>query len=55
MDNLVLRLLQYALYLGMIGGLVDATLNMRREAAHAGRNGLVSLRKLNEGLVGKPK
>ena len=55
MDSFVLKLLKYALYLGMVGGLVDATRNMRRDAAHAGRNGLISLRALNEGLVGKPK
>ena len=55
MTNLVSIIFRYALYLGMAGQLVGATLNMRREAAKAGQRGLVSLKTLNSGLSGNSK
>ena len=54
-NGLILRLMEYALYLGIPGQLGDALINMRREVAPGGANSLISLGTLNAGLVGQSK
>jgi hypothetical protein len=51
--KLIFRLLEFAILIGLAGGLVDLTRDMRREAYKAHKTGLISLKRLNEGLVGK--
>ena len=51
MGRLIATVIQWALFLGVSGGLVDATIAMRREAARAQQVGLISLGKLNRGLI----
>jgi hypothetical protein len=46
-------LLEFTILVGIAGGLVDLTRDMRKEAYKAHRTGLVSLKELNRGLVGK--
>ena len=46
-------LIEFTIIVGLAGGLVDLTRSMRSEAIKAHKTGIVSLRKLNEGLVGK--
>jgi len=53
MAKLIFALIQWALFIGVCGGLVDVTIAMRREAAKAHSIGIVSLRELNHALVGK--
>ena len=53
MFNLVTSLIQWALFLGVAGGLIDATIAMRNEAAKAHQMGLVSLSQLNHSLLGR--
>ncbi len=52
MARIVLGLLQFALVVGLTGGLIDLTRTMRDEAAKAHKQGLVSLKRLNQVLVG---
>jgi len=49
--RLLRTLIQWGLFLGMIGYLGDATRFMFREASHAQQSGLVSLGKLNRALT----
>lgn len=49
--NIVLGLVKLALAVGLAGGLVDATISMRDHALQAHRQGLVSLKALNESLM----
>lgn len=49
--RIVLGLLQFALVVGLAGGLIDLTRTMRDEAAKAHSHGLISLRKLNRQLT----
>jgi len=51
MTRIVLGLLQFALVVGLAGGLIDLTRTMRDEAAKAHSHGLISLRKLNHQLT----
>ncbi len=51
--RIVLGLLQFALVIGLTGGLIDLTRTMRNEAAKAYKQGLVSLKQLNSALVGR--
>jgi len=55
MFKLITALIQWALFLGVTGGLVDVTIAMRREAAHAHQVGLISLSRLNHALVDPQK
>lgn len=48
-------LVQYALCIGLAGGLVDLTVAMAHRAADAHRHGLVSLTELNRQLFGPIK
>lgn len=50
--RIVLGLLQFALVVGLTGGLIDLTRTMRDEAAKAHKQGLVSLKRLNSALIG---
>lgn len=51
--NAIVALIKFALFFGVAGGLVDLTIQMRNEAAHAHKTGVVNLKTLNESLVGK--
>jgi hypothetical protein len=53
MTRIVIMLIRYAIFLGMIGSLVDVTIMLRDQAAKAHHTGLVNLKTLNESLVGK--
>jgi hypothetical protein len=53
MSRIVNSLVRYAFYLALTGGLVDATLEMARMAAHAHTPGLLKLSQLNHQLVGR--
>jgi len=46
-------LIQFTVLVGLAGGLVDLTRNMGKEAIKAHRTGIVSLKQLNQSLVGK--
>ena len=48
-----MTVIQWALFLGVSGGLVDATIAMRKEAAKAHEIGLVNLGHLNRSLLGQ--
>lgn len=50
--NIILGVIKLALAVGLAGGLTDMTLAIRSEAVKAHKMGLVSLKKINEGLVG---
>ena len=50
--DLIRKILDWALFLALIGGLGEATISMCREAGRAHTRGLVSLRVLNQQLVG---
>jgi hypothetical protein len=50
--RIVLGLVKLALAIGFAGGLIDLTQTMRDEAAKAHRQGIVSLKQLNQVLVG---
>lgn len=52
MSNLITSLISWALFLGVMGQLVDVTIALRNDAAHAHQVGLVSLGQLNRALVG---
>ena len=51
-NRIALGIVKLALAVGALGGLTDLTLAMRSEAAKAHRQGLVSLKRLNQSLVG---
>lgn len=51
-SRIILGLVNLALVIGVAGGLTDLTLTMRNEAAKAHKQGLVSLKQLNNALVG---
>ncbi len=51
--RIVLGLVKLALVVGVAGGLIDLTQNMRDEALKAHRQGIISLRMLNSALVGQ--
>ena len=53
--NLFRTALQWALFFALIGGLGEATAKLYLEAGHARAYGLVSLRALNQSLVGPMK
>lgn len=53
--RIISSLIQYALCIGLMGGLVDLTLSMAKRAADAHRHGLVSLTGLNQQLFGPTK
>ena len=55
MFKLIGSLISWAQFLGVCGGLVDTTIALRREAAHAHRIGLVSPGQLNRSLLGSAK
>ena len=55
MGKLIVSIIQWALFLGMCGGLVDVTIALRQEAAKAHQMGLISLSKLNHALLGTSK
>lgn len=51
-SRIVLGLIKFALVIGVAGGLTDLTFTMRSEAVKAHKQGLVSLKRLNQALVG---
>ena len=55
MGNLISSLIQWALFIGVCGGLVDVTIALRKAAAHAYRFDVISLSSLNQTLLGKAK
>ena len=55
MVSLIKSLISWALLLGVLGGLVDVTIALRKEAAWAHSIGLVSLGQLNRALLGGPR
>ena len=46
-------LIEFTILVGLAGGLVDMTRSMGKEAIKAHRTGIVSLKQLNQSLVGK--
>ena len=46
-------LIEFTIIVGLAGGLVDLTRSMGKEAIKAHKTGIISLKKLNESLVGK--
>jgi hypothetical protein len=50
MQKLIAVLIQWAVFFGVTGGLVDVTREIAREAGHAHSIGLITLRKLNRAL-----
>jgi|GEM_PF-6675472 len=54
MNSLIIRVLKYALFLGAIGELTEATISMRGKAFRATQHEIISLKTLNQGLMGKP-
>ncbi|MEK6578882.1 MAG: hypothetical protein AABZ55_06620 [Bdellovibrionota bacterium] len=46
-------LIEFTILVGLVGGLVDLTRTMGKEAIKAHKTGIVSLKRLNESLVGK--
>ena len=50
--GLVRTAFEWAIFLAVIGGLGEATATLYQEAGHARAHGLVSLRALNQSLVG---
>lgn len=57
MLNLISRcltwLIEFTIIVGLVGGLVDMTRMMGKEAIKAHKTGIVSLHELNQKLVGK--
>ena len=49
-----MRLIRIALYLGLTGSLVDATIAMTKHAQHAYQDGFISISELNRSLWGPP-
>ena len=50
--NILRSVFEWAIFLGMIGGLGEATVTMYHEAGTARAHGLISLSALNKSLVG---
>ena len=50
--NLIRSAFEWAIFLALIGGLGEATATLYVEAGHARAHGLVSLRALNQNLMG---
>ena len=46
-------LIEFTILVGLAGGLVDMTQSMGKEAIKAHKIGIVSLKQLNQSLVGK--
>ncbi|MEI2791152.1 MAG: hypothetical protein V9E93_20155 [Steroidobacteraceae bacterium] len=55
MSNLILKILKYALYLGITGTLIEETFDLRERAFDASKRGIISLRAINKVLLGNPK
>ena len=53
LGDLIRKILDWALFLALIGGLGEATYSVCKEAGKAHSQGLVSLRALNRRLVGR--
>lgn len=51
-NRIILGVVKLALVIGVAGGLTDLNLAMRNEAARAHEQGLVSLKRLNNALIG---
>jgi hypothetical protein len=51
----IASLIQFAIFLGIAGGLVDMTRELGSKAAAAQSHGILSLGKLNRSLVGSGK
>ncbi len=49
----LISLIEFTILVGLAGGLVDLTKSMGKEAIKAHKTGIVSLRQLNQSLVGK--
>lgn len=49
----IVALIRILLTIGLGGGLVDLTVEMRKSAATAHQRGLISLKSLNDQLIGK--
>ena len=49
--NAIVAIIKFALFIGVAGGLVDLTIQMRNEAVQAHKAGTVNLRTLNHSLV----
>jgi hypothetical protein len=52
MQKLIAVLIQWAVFFGITGGLVDMTRELAEHAGHAHAVGLISLGKLNRALIG---
>lgn len=50
--NLIRVAFEWALFLGLVGGLGEATVTLCKEAGHARAHDLISLSRLNRSLVG---
>ena len=55
MSNLIFRIIKYALYLGITGTLIEETLDLRERAFDASQRGIISLKAINNVLMGNPK
>jgi hypothetical protein len=55
MSNLILKIVKYALYLGLTGTLIEETLDLRHRALEASSRGIIGLRAINKVLVGIPR
>lgn len=53
--RIILGLVQFALVVGLTGGLIDLTQAMRNESVKAHRQGIVSLKQLNGLLQAQPR
>ncbi len=53
MMRTLLWLIEFTIIVGLTGGLVDMTRSMGKEAIKVHKTGIISLKKLNESLVGK--
>ena len=51
--RMLMWLIEFALVVGLAGGLVDLTRSMGKEAIKAHKTGIVSLHELNQKLNGK--
>lgn len=52
LGGLISKVMEWALFLALIGGLGEATVAMYKEAGQARARGLISLTALNRSLVG---
>ena len=53
MFRTLIWLIEFAIVIGLAGGLVDLTRTIGKEAVKAHRTGIISLHELNQKLVGK--